>query len=265
MPVKRKRLLASCVAAIGTLSSISDAPAQTWLGLGPGTRLWNDASNWIPQMPVSGDTTRLTFIAPSFSAPNYTSANNLPGTFVLNSITLAVPGNTGGYGIFAPPPPTTTISGNPLEFRVDGITGAKPEIRQTLGRTIAITNNLHFDDELRIGGPGAGGIAFTGALSGTGSLIKTGGQQFYFGRIDQLTPDATFSGGARIDGGDFFISTSAATLPKFGTGALTIKNSLVRLQFSGEQWNLDAPTTLIGSVSFGAQYKCVYNLSLIHI
>ena len=123
----------------------------TWLGTIGSS--WGTASNWSTNsLPVSGDD--LVFPA---SAVNQTSNNNLGvGSLALNSISF--PSGTTFY----------TISGN--AFAVSTITDSSTnslnsitaDIFNPTGTTVNVVN--------------AGPIAFslTGAISGTGTLVKTG-------------------------------------------------------------------------------------------
>jgi autotransporter-associated beta strand protein len=186
------------LAVITTLSAAANG--QTWKGVSPDAA-WSNPANWDPAPPASGSATQLTF---DLSSPDssYTPTNDLPGTFVLNRVTLTGSGDR-------------QIAGNPLQFTANA--SILPELNLTgsaFNATLATPVTLANDTTVRIA-PSRGRINLTGALGGAGMLTVagTGTSSSTYSELT-LTGSNTYTGGTRITGG----SLTAAAPHTLGTG-----------------------------------------------
>src|SRR5262245_46448375 len=80
-PLRRRPTLLACSLALVLAPS---AMGQTWTSFA--TSNWNNAANWSPGLPVSGNTTDLLF--PGLLDIAYTATNDLGNPFVLRTMTF---------------------------------------------------------------------------------------------------------------------------------------------------------------------------------
>ena len=172
-------------AAVLLLALAPPAAAQTWTG--NSNNLWNLASNWSA-LPASSIDTQLIFGATANASPQ----NNFAGTFLLNRMTF----NAGA--------PVYSFTGNPLEFRTNGL-GTGPQIEVNSANAVTIANNLVLTNTLTVGGTGAGTVTLNGVLSGAGGLTKSA-----------TSPPTLVLGGVNTFGGNVAIDSGTCRSPTRG-------------------------------------------------
>src|SRR4051812_11228759 len=150
------RLLPILTASIVTVSvPLAHAALETWNNF-TGTSNWSLGTNWLDgSAPLANDPT-LELLFGATGAQAYT-ANNDIANLQLNSLTL----NSSSTG-------TISLTGNPLDFRLDGVDA--PAVTQSGTGPASISNGLIATDPLTFTGAGAGLVSLTGAISGAGSL-----------------------------------------------------------------------------------------------
>src|SRR5215212_7483685 len=162
---------AAAVAASGSWSMVFAAqhvytPAGT-------SDVWSAGTNWSTA-PVSGADTQLTFVGDNATvvtaATTSTSTNDL-ASFQLNILDLQGTGPASGTA------PTVLITGNALELVANGAINPVLNLNAVAGPvTIGYTvgNNLVLTNNATITGNGTAAGTFGGAISGAGSLTKSG-------------------------------------------------------------------------------------------
>jgi autotransporter-associated beta strand protein len=186
------------------LANLPPAPYQWQTNSGA----WSGASNWtnLAAPPFNGSTNlTLNFVGNGF----YSVTNDLPGTFALNGLYL---NNTSAA--------TNFIFGNPLTFAADG--SVLPVLLQSGAASFQVGNSLAIANDLSVAVDGTGWLAFAGSLSGSGSLILSGG-----GTLAVLASN-NFAGATVVNHGTLLVNgmlgpgavtNSGGTLG--GTGSLT--------------------------------------------
>ncbi|MEI7902599.1 MAG: hypothetical protein WCK89_20305, partial [bacterium] len=122
---------------------------------------WSGAANWTndtgaSMAPVTAGQTNYTL---SFNQAGTVIANNDLGSgFLLNQL------NFGGD--------TVTLAGNSLALTNNA--AALPQVNQNSSAAVAVNNDLFLGADTTFGGSGTGTVTVAGAMSGAGSLTKTG-------------------------------------------------------------------------------------------
>jgi autotransporter-associated beta strand protein len=219
-------VVAAC-AAIGVAGGVR---GQTWIKDSAGTFQWSDAGNWSPGAPVSGSSTTLSF----GGAKAYIANNDLASPFHLNQLLL---GNSG----------QSQISGGALQFDATG-GGALPQVIDNGSNTFTINNPLGLNADTTFGGTSsAAALVLAGPISGGGALIYNGAGGLAYGKLGGPTPDATFSGGARImSGAALNLWGDAGSTPQFGTGPIWLQGTLTVHSTTNSPWPIANDLTAVG-------------------
>lgn len=195
----------SLLAWLGTGGGQLNAATYTWIGAGGSTTTptagnMGTASNWNEGgVPGASDpTTEFDFVGTP--ATNFTVTNNIGSLLQLNILNF----NTTAR--------TITLGGSSLQFVSNGAT--TPTITQSGAGGFTFTAPVDLASNLSILGTGAGGINFSGAVSGSGMLTVSSSATVYFSAAN------SFTGGIRVAKGQ--ILTQAANA--LGTGAVTLDN-----------------------------------------
>jgi len=253
-PISKSRLLnkAPVLSALALLSAMSALHADTFLYNPPlntdNTSNWSDSPYWTsggnPAAPVSGATTRLTFISPNSSiftqGVNVVSNNDNTDPFLLNILDLQGTKQVSGLSNF-------TISGGTLRFVNNGVTGPTININAVSGTSTAnhivynVSSNIDVANNLSVAGNGDQ-ATFSGAFSGSGNITKTGNSRFILTGINNgYTGNVTVSQGTlSFNGVNNTFSTWATT------GSLTVN--------AGASATMGAVTNTGGNAAFSALY-----------
>jgi autotransporter-associated beta strand protein len=240
-----RRRIAACaaLAAAGCIASARRAMAQTWTADTGGTLLWSNASNWSGALPVSSGTTRLIFNG-SNPLP-YIASNNLVAPFRLNQLTL----NSSAQD---------QIAGSALQFEADPNTAALPQVIQSGSNNFTIAAPLVLNADTTFGGGTNAGASLTllGPISGSGAYVQSAGLAVAYGKSGtNATADATFTGGAKIQGGTLDLWGGGSSQPAFGTGqiqltgaaALTVHNT------NNATWTINNAIRVDGSATLRSE------------
>jgi autotransporter-associated beta strand protein len=185
------------------IGNLAIAHTKVWSG-GGGDNRWSTAANWSASIgPMLGDD--LAFQGAAQTVTN----NNLPAGTVLHSLTLASAGfQLGGNGVVL-----ASTSGPVVSLCADSGTIQLP-ISLASNATIAVTNpngSLTASGTIDNGGFGltvesesSRSSMFTGSISGSGGLIKTGGGQVV------LSGPNSFTGGVQVLAGALVIGAADA-------------------------------------------------------
>jgi autotransporter-associated beta strand protein len=166
----KNRLIALAVASVVSgLAVQSQAAVHTYTNSAAATDQWSAGTNW-DVAPVSDPTTTLIYAGALPEATDIISNNDIVGTFQLNQISFTHTGPATGVA------PTVSITGNPLEFVMDGATAPVIQNVHTAGvkPLLSISNDLILSADTSI--YARTGLNLTGQISGTGSLSITGAE-----------------------------------------------------------------------------------------
>ncbi|HLX63332.1 MAG TPA: C25 family cysteine peptidase [Planctomycetota bacterium] len=165
-------------------------PIVTWTGAGDGTN-WNTDTNW-DNAPFASSYTVLNF--PNAGASPYTASNNVGALFAVNTINL----NASQADI---------IAGSSIDFQ-----GASASMLQNDGNVFSFSNAINLSADTTFGGAGAGTVSLTGALTGTGALLKSGPHTLIFTGADTRSGVTTVSGGTLQIDGSLDLQTASVTI-----------------------------------------------------
>lgn len=199
--------------------------SPVWTDTLPGARGWSTTTSWQSgNAPASFSGNAVAFFpSQTVSTGSITAIQNLGHNFQLNSLTLGGAAPTNGAGA------TVGISSNSLAFVAHD--GASPQITlAATGTNLAYTVSapLALSNDVVIDGDGTANFVFSGAVSGAGSLLKSGnasltlaasnafagGSALNAGTVVAAAGSALGSGDVAVDGGQLRGSASSvATLP----------------------------------------------------
>ncbi len=163
---------------------------------------WSVAANWSNNFaPITGGSNNYAFNL--VGSQPFVSTNNLAGSLAMNRLTLDVSSNA-----------ISTLAGNPLQFVASSF-GTPPEVRQAdLGAWI-ISNNVTLAADTTFNATGSGAVTLAGSISGSGGLIKSGGNPL------TLKGNNSYPGATMIQGGTFSVSSASALA---GTSKVSVGN-----------------------------------------
>ena len=197
------------------------------------TYTWNSAvaGNWSDGSKWSGS------VAPNSSGlAGYVLGFNVTGTYMATSDFSA--GFLLNQLVFGGS--TVTVAGNSLAFTASG--SNQPSINQNSSVAVVVSAPASLTANLTCGGTGSGQVSLTGALSGTGSLSKSGTNTLVLQGVN------TFSGGMTINSGT--VSTGNTPSNNAYLTALGADGSTVTINTGG---------TLIVSRNVFANHPLVLN------
>ena len=170
----RKTLSLAALALFGAVLSAMSATYTYNTTSGTPTENWSTGTGWSGT-PLSASDTTLTFISPNTTnfatgaAP--ISNNDNAGSFQLNSLNLQGTDPTSGTA-------TLTIQGGTLQFVNNGLTGPTVNLNALSSPTTDLTYNvssaINLANNTTFGGAGTATFNVSGAITGSGNLIKTG-------------------------------------------------------------------------------------------
>ena len=158
-----------------------------------GTVLWS-AGTWSPSAPVSSSTTTLTFSGALTTAA--TLQNDL-GTFNLTTLNDT---HTGAFAL--------TLSGNQLNFN-----GTSNAINFNSANTDTISAAINFTNSLTVTVSPFLGYTLSGTITGSGGLIKNGGN----GSLT-ISGGNSYAGGTTLNGNTLTLGSNTAA----GTGTILL-------------------------------------------
>jgi autotransporter-associated beta strand protein len=205
--MKTKTLFAGI--AVLTFIGQSELHAQaTWTGTGTsGTpALWSVGSNWSANAPASGATISLLF---NNTAANSFSNNDLTGLTVSG---ISIPATSGGVNV-----KDNTITGNAITLS-GGVTVATGNY-QTIGLNIALASGSGSFSQ------STGQTTFSGQISGSEAISKTGGGTVVFSGPNNFSGNVTVSGGALSVTHNSSLGTTAGKTTANG-GSLQLSNNV---------------------------------------
>lgn len=210
------------------------APSTTvWNATTSGALNWSTGANWNGGVtpPSSRFSTIEFFTGQTLAAGAITSNNDSVGGHALNVLTLGGTGPASGTT-------TMTLGGNALLLRRESLLNPVVNLTATngTGLTWDVSAAVTMEDSTTFTGAGTATFLFSGEISGSADLIKTGTSKL------TLTGANTYTGITTINGGTLQISNDAATgsLP---SGAV-VNNATLRFDRTG---TLLVPNDINGS------------------
>lgn len=238
--------------AIALLTAMNAADADTFLYNPPlnsdNTSNWSVSPYWTsggsPAAPVSGASTRLTFISPNSSTftqgVNIVSNNDSTDPFLLNILDLQGTKQASGLSNF-------TISGGTLRFVNNGATGPTININAVSGTSLTnyvnynVSSNIDVANNLTVTGNGDQ-ATFSGAFSGSGNITKTGNSRLILTGINN-----GYTGNVLVSQGTVsFNGVNNTQSAWVTTGSLTIN--------AGASATMGAVNNTGGNAAFSALY-----------
>ncbi len=180
----------------------------TWTSTASGN--WSTGTNWqetVPPASSPGGDIRF-FSGQTLAANTFTSTNDLPGSTQLNRLTLAGTGTA---------TTVVNIAGNPLNFVSNGV--IQPEVYLTgvtSGFRYQVSTPLTLDANTTFSASGSGSFDFSGPISGTGGLTRTGSSGTLI-----LSGNNNYAGPTTISAGTLQIGNDGAT-GTLGSGPVSI-------------------------------------------
>lgn len=165
---------------------------RTWDGTGGNDAFWNSKQNWGGNTLASGDNLF------------FGGASRLTNTNDLTNYSFAGITFNSGAGLFV-------LQGNAITL-TGGVTNNSTNV-QTVELAMALSNTAHAINAA------SGNLALKGALSGTGSVNKTGNGTL------TLSANNSYSGGTVLDAGTLVAGNANA----FGSGTITVNGGVLDL------------------------------------
>jgi autotransporter-associated beta strand protein len=195
--------------------------SPVWTDTQPGARGWSTTTSWQSgNAPVSAAFNSIAFFpGQTVSTGSVTAIQNLGANFLLNALTLGGLAPTNGAAA------VVSLSSNSLSFVAHD--GSTPRLALEAAGTnlsYAVSVPLALSNNLTVQGDGSARFLFSGAISGPGSLNKTGASTV------TLAASNGFSGGAVLSAGGIIASNHAA----LGTGDVVIAGGNLRGPSSNE-------------------------------
>jgi autotransporter-associated beta strand protein len=189
-------LLAPAVALAAPITYTYTVPTPEAANTTGSPDLWSAGTGW-DLAPVSAADATLVFNAPTTAITRFTS-NNVATPFLLNVLTFQGTPPVGATSAL-------TVQGNQLQFQTSG-TGPFLDLNTNRGtgtHTATINNPIAIPDGLTAQGNGSSTFVLGGAVTGAGSLVKTGSS------ILQLNSTANAWGGSTsVSGGTLRLGTA---------------------------------------------------------
>src|SRR5437016_6790840 len=153
-------------ALLFSLATAAFGATRTWSGTTSG--LWSDAANWGGTAPVPGDD----LLFPS-GASNVSNSNDFAAGTAFNSITISGAGYVlGGAAVNLGAGGISSSSGGTISLP---LTPTASETWSVSNGTLTISGNVNLNGQtLTLDSPGGNGNV-TGVISGSGTIVKTGG------------------------------------------------------------------------------------------
>jgi autotransporter-associated beta strand protein len=198
-----------------------------------GTLNWSTGANWTGGFtpPSSRFSTIEFFTGQTLAAGTITSSNDTSGGHALNVLTLGGTGPASGST-------TILLGGNALVFRRESL--LDPVVNLTASNGAGLTWNVSapvtMEDSTTFQGAGTAAFLFSGIISGTGNLIKSGTSKLILSGANDYTGTTTISDGTLQIGDD----GASGSLP---TGAV-VNNATLRFDRTG---TLPVPNAISGS------------------
>ena len=199
------------------------APSTTvWNATTSGASNWSTGANWNGGVtpPSSRFSTIEFFTGQTLAAGAITSNNDTVGGHALNVLTLGGTGPASGTT-------TMTLGGNALLLRRESLLNPVVNLTATngTGLTWDVSAPVTMEDSTTFTGAGTATFLFSGEISGSADLIKTGTSKL------TLTGANTYTGITTINGGTLQIGNDGATgsLP---SGAV-VNNATLRFDRTG--------------------------------
>ncbi|MBK8039680.1 MAG: autotransporter-associated beta strand repeat-containing protein [Verrucomicrobiaceae bacterium] len=210
------------------------APTTTvWNATTTGTLNWSSGSNWTGGVPPPSSrfSTIAFFTDQTVPSGTITSNNDTAGGHALNVLTLGGTGPTSGST-------TMTLGGNALLMRRESLLDPVVNLSATNGTgfTWNVSASMTMEDSTTFQGAGTASFNFSGILSGTGNLIKTGTSKLILSGANDYTGITTISSGILQIGDD----GATGSLP---AGAV-VNNAMLRFDRTG---TLLVPNAISGS------------------
>ena len=223
-----RRVGAGCGrAAVVWLASVCAAPvclAGSYTNSATGN--WDADASWTGAKPVAGGASDAVIV---FSPAGMdVSTNNLAGTFSLNRLEFA----SG----------TVTVSGNAFSFNNNGATG--PTVVNASGNAAVIKNNMVLAGETTFGA--ASDITVSGAVSGSGALVKTGAGNL------TLATNRTYTGSTTVSAGTLTINTVTNSASMSSTNFLIQGGATMRVLAGPSVNGLNPPSTAVFTLQTNA-------------
>lgn len=219
---------------------------HTFTQTAAGTHAWNAAENWdVNGVPTGSANVALTFFPDTVTAlaGNAYTINADPATLVLNTLTLSGLGaaeatasavvnigTTGNVWTFDGEAPTVNLSALRNTAK-DLFYNVKPNL--VINQGITFTGN-------GTAGSSFNGFMFNGAVSGLGSLTKSGTSRL------TLSSNNSYSGGTVFSGGQLWLGSGGS----LGTGAVMIHGAARQLMVTSNA-TLDNRLTLSAGTGAG--------------
>lgn len=180
----------------------------TWIQ--PGSGGWSTSSNWQGSLgPASSPGGDIRFFSgQSLASATYTVTNDLPAPFQLNRLTLAGTGTATSV---------VNLEGNPLTFVGNGIVQPVIDLPgSTSGFRYQVALPLVLEKSVTLNSTGSGTFLFSGPISGSGGVTRTGTAGTLI-----FSADNNYAGPTFITAGTFQIGNDGAT-GTLGNGEVTI-------------------------------------------
>ena len=210
MKTKNKAIKIVWAAILLAATLASQAASVLWTGANSAN--WNDAGNWTPGLPGTGD-------ALIFDTSGQTAPNNDLTDLLLGGIT------------FTPTGAQFVLGGNAITMDTALVVNSNT-VLQTITMPLVLTNAVTFNPVSNLDTT-VGDIEVAGAVSGTGSLTKNGGGTL-------TLANGSYTGGTWINGGLLVVSNA--------TGAYTNNGGGLMLNFRTYYTGLNVPFTADSSV-----------------
>lgn len=192
----------------GTITFSAPPVITNWSSTVSGN--WSAGTNWQGSTaPVGGLGTDIQFFnGQTLAAGTITATNNLAGATEANQL------NFSGTGTATT---VVNVNGNALRLVRNGI--LSPSIKlsgTTTGYRYNIANDITLDDDVTFNGSGSGTFVFTGAITGSGGITRTGTS----GNLI-LAGNNSYAGSTVINTGTLQIGNDSAT-GSLGNGPVSI-------------------------------------------
>lgn len=196
------------VSNVGTFTFSATPVVTNWTSALSGN--WSNGTNWQGStVPISGPGSDIQFFnGQTLAAGTTTATNNLAGTTNANKL------NFGGTGTATT---IVNVDGNALRLVPNGVLSPAITLSgTTTGYRYNIANDITLDDDVTFNASNSGTFVFNGAISGSGSIIRTGTSSTLI-----LAGNNSYAGSTVINAGTLQIGNDGAT-GSLGNGPVSI-------------------------------------------
>jgi autotransporter-associated beta strand protein len=192
----------------GTITFSATPVIANWTSTATGN--WSTATNWQGSAaPVGGPGADIQFFnGQTVATGTLTATNTLAGTTAANKLNFSGTGTATSI---------VNVDGNPLRLVRNGILSPAITLSgNTAGYRYNISNDIVLDDDVTFHGSGSGTFIFSGAITGSGGITRTGTSSNLI-----LTGNNNYAGSTWINAGTLQVGNDGA-IGSLGNGPVNI-------------------------------------------